>query len=97
MPLPKQADLPVAPNRAAAPPITPSQPSYEQQQIRLQQQQIELLRSAVAQRKRGFLGWSWLVLRIVLGLIVAVLVLVPVTQCSMREYEANKNGNTLSR
>jgi hypothetical protein len=97
MPLPKQSELPVAPNRAAAPPITPSQPSYEQQQIRLQQQQIELLRSAVAQRSRGVFGWMWLGVRIVVGVLMALIILIPVTQCSLREYEANKNGNTLSR
>jgi lipopolysaccharide/colanic/teichoic acid biosynthesis glycosyltransferase len=52
MPPPKQTDLPVAPNRAPAPPITPSQPSYEQQQILIQQQQLQILQQQAMNTKK---------------------------------------------
>ena len=92
----KHAGLPVAPSRSAVPPTIPSQPSYEQQQLEIQRHQLELIRNGIVRSRRGVFGWIWLGVRIVVGVIMALIILIPVTQCSMREYESNKNGG-LSR
>jgi lipopolysaccharide/colanic/teichoic acid biosynthesis glycosyltransferase len=52
MPPPKHADLPVAPNKAAVPPTTPSLPSYEQQQVQLQQQQLQIMQQQAMNTKK---------------------------------------------
>ena len=70
MPPPKHADLPVAPNKAAVPPTTPSLPSYEQQQVQLQQQQLFLMRQQA--QRTGIAGQTTNALLFCVLLFVAI-------------------------